>query len=341
MSDLIPVPADFEECVQHSIDQDDKARALVDQAVERGVVRVYLVGCGGSHFGTYPAFDLLDRYAPDIISQRITSAELTSRAPAGLDEKALVVAASHSGNTPETVAAAKFAKEKGALVAGISRMGDNGLSQLGDVHLDYADTISITEPKLVHNEQVAAALLEAYGAPEKAGAIRAGIPALPGALRAVKEEVAETGERIADLLSVGEDPFSYIVGGGPAYGMAKMMAWCYFQEMSWMNSAAINAGDFFHGPLEMVLEDTNIVTLVAEDASRGLGERVIRFVEGQTRNSAAVDTANFSLPGIPVTSRADLSVIALMSAERRVLDHVAARRGHDTSQRRYMYKIAY
>ena len=40
-------------------------------------------------------------------------------------------------------------------------------------------------------------------------------------------------------------------------------------------------------------------------------------------------------------SRADLSVIALMSAERRVLDHVAARRGHDTSQRRYMYKIAY
>lgn len=341
MSELIPVPDNFEACVQHAIDQDDKARALVERAVERGVERVYLVGCGGSHFGTYPAFDLLDRYAPGIVSQRLTSAELTSREPAGMNERALVVAASHSGDTPETVAAAELAKRKGALVAGISRQGDNGLSRIGEVHLDYPDTISITEPKLVHNEQVVAALLEAYGAPEKAAELRRGIPALPAALRAVKDEVAEVGERVADLLSAEHAPLSYIVGGGPAYGMAKMMAWCYFQEMNWIDSAAINAGDFFHGPLEMVLEDTTVVTLVAEDSSRELGERVNRFAEGRTRNSALVDTTMFSLPGIPAESRADLSVIALMSAERRVLDHVAARRGHDTSQRRYMYQIAY
>lgn len=339
MSDLIPVPDDFEACVQHAIDQDDKARALVDQAVARGIEKVYLVGCGGSHFGTYPAFDLLDRYATGITAQRITSAELTSRNPSGLNERALVVAASHSGNTPETVAAAEFAKSKGALVAGISRIGDNGLSRIGDVHLDYPDTISITEPKLVHNEQIALALLEAFGAAEKAADIRSGIAALPTALRAVKDEVAEAGERVADLLE--DAPLSYIVGGGPAYGMAKMMSWCYFQEMSWMNSAAINAGDFFHGPLEMVLDDTTVVTLLAEDSSRALGERVVRFTENYTKNAAAIDTAKFSLPGIPAAARPDLSVVALMSAERRVLDHVAARRGHDTSQRRYMYKVAY
>lgn len=339
MSNLIPVPADFEDCVQHAIDQDDKARAIVAQAVERGIERVYLVGCGGSHFGTYPAFDLLDRYATGITTQRITSAELTSRNPVELNEKSLVVAASHSGNTPETLAAAEFAKSKGALVAGISRQGDNGLSRVGDVHLDYPDTISITEPKLVHNEQIAAALLEAFGAEEKANQLRRGIKALPGALRATKDEVAESGERIADILS--DAPLSYIVGGGPAYGMAKMMAWCYFQEMQWMNSAAINAGDFFHGPFEMVTENTPLVALVAEDSSRPLGERVIRFGEKYTTQFGLVDTANLSLPGIPAESRPDLSVLALMSAERRVLDHVAARRGHDTSVRRYMYKVQY
>lgn len=339
MNDLIPVPDDFEACVQHAVSQDHKAREIATRALERGVERVYLVGCGGSHFGTYPAFDLLDRYASGIATQRITSAELTSRNPVGLDERALVIAASHSGNTPETAAAAEFAKDKGALVASISREGENGLSRVGDVHLDYPETITITEPKLVHNAQLAAALLEHFGAPEKATELRAGIPALPGALRAVKDEVADVGERIAELLA--DAPLSYIVGGGPAYGMAKMMAWCYFQEMSWMNSAAINAGDFFHGPLEMVVDDATVITLVAEDASRPLGERVINFTERFTPNSAAVDTASFSLPGIPVEARPDLSVIALMSAERRVLDHVAARRGHDTSQRRYMYKVAY
>ncbi|MCP8999849.1 SIS domain-containing protein [Pseudarthrobacter sp. RMG13] len=339
MNNLIPVPADFEDCVQHAINQDDKARSVVAQAVERGIERVYLVGCGGSHFGTYPAFDLLDRYAKGISTQRITSAELTSRNPVGLNEKSLVVAASHSGNTPETLAAAEFAKSKGALVAGISRQGENGLSRVGDVHLDYPDTISITEPKLVHNEQIAAALLEAFGAADKAEQLRVGIKALPGALRATKDEVAEAGERIADILS--ESPLSYIVGGGPAYGMAKMMSWCYFQEMQWMNSAAINAGDFFHGPFEMVTENTPLIALVAEDSSRPLGERVIRFGEKYTTQFGLVDTANLSLPGIPAESRPDLSVLALMSAERRVLDHVAARRGHDTSVRRYMYKVQY
>ncbi|WP_054952685.1 SIS domain-containing protein [Flaviflexus massiliensis] len=339
MSNVIPVPDDFEACVQHAIDQDQKIREFISEVLNKGLKHVYLVGCGGSHFGTYPAFELLDRYTNAFSATRISSAELTSRNPIELDEHALVVAASHSGDTPETVAAAEFAKSKGATVIGISRQGDNGLSRIGDLHLDYPDTISITEPKLVLNELVALALLEGAGEKDKVSAIRESIPALPGALRATKDEVAEAGEKIADILAEAER--SYIVGAGPAYGMAKMMAWCYFMEMQWMHSAAINGADFFHGPLEMIGEDVPLVVLFAEDATRALGERVVRFGEKYTNKLGIVDTATFSLPGIKPEARADLSVIALMSAERRVLDHVAARRGHDTSQRRYMYKVEY
>lgn len=342
MADLIAVPDDFEACVQHALDQNDQARSAVTEALARGLERIYLVGCGGSHFGTYPAFDLLDRYAGAFTTQRLTSAELISRDPAGLNEHALVVAASHSGNTPETAAAAKFAKERGAYVIGISRQGENSLGQTADVHLDYPDTISITEPKLVHNEQVALALLEADGserAMEKASAIRGSMAALPAALRAVKDEIAEAGEKVADV--VADAAFSTIVAGGPAYGMAKMMAWCYFQEMQWMDSQAINGGDFFHGPLERIDENSSLVVLLAEDDSRPLGERVVRFGERYAGKFAAVDTATLSLPGISAEARPDLSVLALMCAERRILDHVAARRGHDTSVRRYMYKVEY
>ncbi|MGO4299379.1 SIS domain-containing protein [Leifsonia sp. RAF41] len=335
----IPIPSDFEEVVQHAIDQDDKARDAVSEAVRRGIERVYLVGCGGSHFGTYPAFDLLDRYAEGIAVQRITSAELTSRNPTGLDARALVIVASHSGNTPETVAAAEFAKSKGALIAAISRTGDNGLSRIGDAHFDYPETITATEPKLVHNLQLAVALLDAFGAPDKSRELREGIPALPAALRAGKDEIADTAEHIADLLE--DSPLSYVVGGGPAYGIAKMTSWCYFQEMEWMHSAAINAGDFFHGPFEMVTGSTPLIALVAEDASRPLGERVVRFGERYTKSFAVVDTAALTAPGITTKSRPDLSPIILMSANRRILDHVAARRGHDMSARRYMWQVEY
>jgi len=339
MNSVIPIPNDFEDCVQHALEQNEKTQEAVARVLKSGLDRVYLVGCGGSHFGTYQAFDLLDKYGSAFTTQRITSAELTSRAPIGLNERALVVAASHSGNTPETLAAAEYAKSKGAAVISISRQGENGLSRVGDVHLDYPDTISITEPKLVHNEQVALALLEGTGAGDQVAAVRESLGALPAALRKTKEEVTEAAERIADVVA-GAD-LSYVVGAGPAYGMAKMMAWCYFQEMQWMNAAAINGGDFFHGPLEMVGEKTPLVVLLAEDGSRALGERVVRFGEKYTTGLGVLDTATLTLPGISAAARPDLSVLALMSAERRVLDHVAARRGHDTSSRRYMYKVQY
>lgn len=339
MAGLIPIPEDFEECVQFAVDQDDKARNVVDRAVERGLDRVYMVGCGGSHFGMYPAFDLLDRYGTAFTTQRLTSAELTSRNPAGLDEHALVIAASHSGATPETVEAARFAKAKGATVAAISRVGENPLGTIGDVHLDYPDTITITEPKLVHTEDLAVALLEATGEGGKIAAVKDAIPALPRALHAVKEEAASPGERTADV--VADAGLTYVVAGGAAYGMAKMMALCYFEEMQWMNAAAINAGDFFHGPLEMIAKDTPMVVLMAEDVSRPLGERVARFAGRYTDVLSVVDTTRFSLPGVSAEARPDLSVVALMSGERRVLDHVAARRGHDTSVRHYMYKVEY
>lgn len=334
-----PVPGDFETCVQHAVAQERTIHNFIEGMRSRPLTTVYLVGCGGSHFGTYPAFELLDRYTTDFAAVRISSAELIARDPASLGETSLVVAASHSGGTPETLAAAKFAKEKGATVIGISRQGDNPLGTVADLHLDYPDTVSITEPKLVLNELVAISLLETAPDGPDTSALREGVLALPAALRAVKDEVAEDAARIAEIVSDGSH--HYVVGAGPAYGMAKMMAWCYFMEMQWMHSAAVNGADFFHGPLEMVSEETPVIVLLAEDATRGLGQRVVDFVQRYSSRTGVVDTARFSLPGVPEAARADLSVLALMSAERRVLDHVAARRGHDTSQRRYMYKVAY
>ena len=339
MTDLVPIPDDFEASIQHALDQDDAAREIVAAARVGGLRQVYLVGCGGSHFGTYPAFDLLDRNTTAFATQRITSAELTSRRPAALDEHALVIAASHSGGTPETAEAAEFARARGATVVAIAREGDSRLARAGHLHLDYPDTTTVTEPKLVHYAQLALALLEAAGDGAKAATLRPSLAALPAALRSVKEEIAQIGERVAEVVSGSR--LVYVTAAGPAYGAAKMMAWCYFQEMQWMDAAAINGGDFFHGPLEMIGPRTPLVVLLAEDEARPLGERLVHFGERYTTQLAVVDTARLTLPGIESAARADLSLLALMSAERRVLDHVAARRGHDTSQRRYMYKVKY
>ncbi|SMO37904.1 SIS domain-containing protein [Propioniciclava tarda] len=335
----IAIPNDFEDAVAHALAARDRTDEYIASVLSEGLDKVVLVGCGGSHFGMYPSFDLLDRYLPGTSVTHISSAELTSRRPVGLTDRSLVVAASHSGSTPETVAAAEYAKSLGARLIGISRVGDNGLSRLGDIHLDYPDTITITEPKLVHNHQIALSLLEQSGAGEVASPIRAGMPALPAALRSAKEEVAEVAEAVCAI--VDGAPLTLVTGAGPAFGMAKMTAWCYMMEMLWLKAAAINGADFFHGPLEMILDDTPLLALLAEDPTRALGERVVSFASRYTSSLAVIDTAALTLPGVPADARGELSMLALFSATRRVLDHIAARIGHDTSQRRYMYKVAY
>ena len=336
---LIAIPNVFEDAVAYALAARDRTDEFVSSVLSRGLDKVVLVGCGGSHFGMYPSFDLLDRHLPGTSVTHISSAELTSRRPIGLTDRSLVIAASHSGNTPETLAAAEYAKALGATVVGISRSGDNGLSRVGDIHLDYPDTITITEPKLVHNHQIALSLLEQSGAEQVARPIREAMHALPVALRTTKEEIAEVAERVCAV--VDGAPMTFVAGAGPAFCMAKMAAWCYMMEMLWMRAAAINGADFFHGPLEMILQDTPLLALLAEDPTRALGERVVSFASGYTSSLAVIDTAALTLPGVPADARGELSTLALFSATRRVLDHIAARVGHDTSQRRYMYKVAY
>ena len=339
MENLIPVPENFEQCVSHPLAAESRIDDYIGTAAERGLKRLVLVGCGGSHFGAYPSYDFVDRHVTGIGVTHITSAELTSRDPAWLDSSCLVVAASHSGNTPETVAAAEFAKAKGCPTIGISRIGSNGLSRTCDLHLDYPDTITITEPKLMHTMLIGLALARLDGKAQLADSLRAGLDAMPHALRVGKDEIAGVGDAIGRMTT--ETDFATYVGAGPAFGQAKMMAWCYSMEMLWMPAAAINGGDFFHGPLELTLAEAPLVVLAAEDPSRPIAERVVDFASRYSRRTHVIDSRHLSMPGVPEEARAELSVLSMISASRRVLDHIAAPRGHDTSARRYMYKVAY
>ena len=55
----------------------------------------------------------------------------------------------------------------------------------------------------------------------------------------------------------------YVLGSGPLEGAAQTLAMCYLQEMQKLNATAISAGEFLHGPFEVITED------VAGDPAQG------------------------------------------------------------------------
>src|SRR5699024_6608822 len=81
---------------------------------DKNIKRVFYVACGGSSALTYSSKYIIDRDSKTLTAEVYNSNEFIYRSPAKLDEESLVIAISHLGNTPETTAAAEFARDKGA-----------------------------------------------------------------------------------------------------------------------------------------------------------------------------------------------------------------------------------
>lgn len=335
-----PLAPDLAETVQRCLAQREVAQALAARARERSIRQVYLVGCGGSFYSTFPAQQLLGCHSRTLSTVNLSSAELTYGNPAGLDEHCLVVASSHSGGTPETVRAAERAKQAGALLAGIARVADSPLGKLADAMFTYQSDVSVTEPKALHFTQVAYALLEAHGELSSAQDVWSALDLLPAAVVSAKTRVRDVAlEAAAAWRDAG---FVYVLAAGPNWGAANALASCYLQEMNWLHASAVHAADFFHGPFEIVGERP-VLLLAGDDEYRPISERAIAFTRRYYQTVHVVDAAALGLDelGASPGQRRVISPLVVASAARRLSDYCAAESGHNSAQRRYMYRVEY
>ena len=332
----VALATDLLETLEHTVAHAANARAFAQEAVSVGVRRVVLLGCGGSHYSTFPAQHLLETSSATLPSSRMTSAEFVHRDLPGVGAGTLVVASSHSGRTPETLEAVAKARALGALTVGIARTGQSPLHDQVDLALDYPSDVTVTEPKAIHFALIAAALLEANneGQPGWFDAFAA----LPSVIASAKADFEELGQRIGQRWRTAKGV--YAVAGGPNFGAANALAECYMQEMAWLHASAVHAADFFHGPFEVVGEHP-VLVLIGEDSTRVIGERVVEFANRYYQDVDVIDSSKFAMPGVQEALRGFISPFVLASLSRRVLDFVAAERGHNTAVRRYMHRVAY
>ena len=61
---------------------------------------------------------------------------------------------------------------------------------------------------------------------------------------------------------------------------------CILEEMQWIKTKSIHAGEYFHGTLELTDEDTSMILLYGEDSTRPLMDRVYDFASKITKHIA-------------------------------------------------------
>ncbi|HEX9043432.1 MAG TPA: SIS domain-containing protein [Candidatus Limnocylindrales bacterium] len=338
---LRPLPTVRRSGIDRALAARTEIEALARKVVDDGLRNVYMTGSGGGliTFG-HLQFEL-EQGTARFPSFAISANELIYRSPAALGKGSIVLLASNTGTTPEVVAAANWAKERGAFVISTTKKPDSPLAQASDVAWTYGDDKGIGDPKQFYLALFGLALLRETGdidAGTYDGRVAA-LEALPDALiAAVRGTEPLTAGIAADLK---DEEVIYVLGSGPNHSTAYCLAMCYLQEMQWKHAASFDAAEFLHGAMEVVTDDVPVILFLGEESTRAIDERAKRFLDSWTAKRHYVDARDLDLPGIAAEQRPFVSNFALNAVMSRIAEQFEAATGHDLQIRRYMFRVEY
>jgi glucosamine--fructose-6-phosphate aminotransferase (isomerizing) len=280
------------------------------------VDRVSITACGTACHAGMVGRLLIEQWARLPVDIEYAS-EFRYRYPV-VDERTLVIAVSQSGETADTIAAQRVAREGGALTLAICNQMGSQLTREADgtLYTRSGREICVAATKTFTSQCMAFTLLALHLAElrgtlsaERIAELREAIDELPGLAAAYLAEDAPVWDQIERIAAeVWEKEFFLYIGrhlGMPVCleGALKL------KEISYIPTDSYAAGEMKHGPIALLSEDTPVVAVmndshvyekVASNVQevRARGARVIAVITDG--NEDASHHADWTLP-IPAT----------------------------------------
>ncbi|MGQ9523693.1 MAG: SIS domain-containing protein [Armatimonadota bacterium] len=252
-----------------------RAQAKVDavrQVVNRGFDEVVLVGCGSSLYLSEAAAGFL-RHALGVPARAVPASELILWPEAAFcgASNPLLVAASRSGQTTETLAAVDTFRKRGrGAVLAVTCSESGRLAALADVVISVPEA---DERSLVMTRSFAAMLMavEYIAAALRSPSLAEQLQQVPALIETALSTYEEHVHRIALRKDLQRTAF---LGGGPFYGVA-CEGMLKMKEMSLLPSEAFHPLEFRHGPKASV-DPSLLVVLLVSDAGRNVETNLMR-----------------------------------------------------------------
>jgi fructoselysine-6-P-deglycase FrlB-like protein len=329
----------YRSVLEKGLEKREEIEKTIDKIyAEKEIENIFLVGCGGSLAVMLPCKYMLDELS--VITTNVYNAsEFINLKPKAFNKNSLVIVSSYSGKTPETVEAARMAKEIGAPVIGFMGKKDTPLGEGVDyAFANHAET-GVTDSKFIMLYQIVLNILKHRGETDDYDAFMKALESLPEGLVKIKEKVEGWAREFAGKIK--DEPFTMMLGSGICYGEAYAQAICIFEEMQWMLAQPVNSGEYFHGSFEIVREDTHIIILKGEDLSRPLAERAEKFSKKYSKKVTVIDTKEHELINCPEKFRGYFSPLVCSAVLDRISKNLADIREHPLSTRKYMGVVEY
>jgi len=230
-----------------------------------GINKIVVVACGTSFHSGMAAKHAIEHYTRIPVELDLAS-EFRYRGPV-LDDQSLVIAIAQSGETADTLAAVRFAKEMGAKVVAITNVVGSSITRDADAVLftHAGPEIGVAATKTFLAQLVALNLFALYLAQElgmmDAAKLRETIDAMRALPDQIEEVLALQGEvqRAAKRYADARD-FIFI---GRGVGMAVALEGALkLKEISYIHAEGYAAGELKHGAIALIEEDVPVVAIL-------------------------------------------------------------------------------
>lgn len=302
--------------------------------------RLYLVGCGDSHYCGIAARWAIESWT-GLSSEALEALEFSRYAVRTAPHDALVVAVSNSGEVARSVESLKFAQQAGIRTLGVTYNPGGRLAQFSDAVLryDYRD-VGFGPGTMSYLASVLALLVTGLRVAELNGrmdeaAVRQQLESIAD-LGAAMERTVEACEAPARELGerMHEDDDVFFLGAGPNYGTA-LFAMAKMIESSRHNSVAQELEEWAHEQYFVCREGTWTVVFAPPGASADRAREQLRAVRDVGGAAVAVcdagdaETAALADVVLPVTGGQDelLSPLLYAAPAELLAYHFAVRNG--------------
>jgi fructoselysine 6-phosphate deglycase len=111
--------------------------------------------------------------------------------------------------------------------------------------------------------------------------------------------------------------------------------------MQWMHSAAIHAGEYFHGPFEITDSDVPFLVLRSIGTTKEVDDRAITFAKRFSTKVTVLDAEELGLGVIKPEIVEYVEHLMFSAVLRNYAQRLSFTRGHPLTVRRYMWQIEY
>jgi glucosamine--fructose-6-phosphate aminotransferase (isomerizing) len=314
----------------------------------RGIDRVEFIACGTAYYAALVGATAIQDWVG--IPARATVGSEFRYGPPPIDGRTLVIAVTQSGETADTIAPTRLARERGAPVIAVTNTVGSAITREADriLFLHAGPEIAVAASKTFVAQVttlviLAAAIAKARGTlgAEQELELGAALHALPaGAARAL-ENATGIGELARRY--VNSRGFMF-VGRGYTYPTALEGA-LKLKEVSYVHAEGYAAGEMKHGPISLLDAECPLVAVatrssVYEKLASNVMEgraRDARVIAVATEGDTQIERFADDICWVPDTHEALSPVLAIIPLQLFAY-HVAIARGTDVDQPRNLAK---